>query len=74
MDLNEIIRQLRAAVFALDNLQVKGRDNLDILLGTMQRIDRQINSLVKFQADLEASLNIEINPAEGVPEGAEPAE
>jgi len=64
MNLNEIIRQLKATVFALDSLQVKGRENLDILLGTMQNIDRQIAALAKFQQDLDASFNVDITPAE----------
>lgn len=55
MKLNEIIRQLRAVVYALDNLQVKGRDNMDILLGSMQQLDRSINSLSQFQAELDES-------------------
>jgi len=64
MNLNEIIRQLKATVFALDSLQVKGRENLDILLGTMQNIDRQIAALAKFQQDLDVSFNVDITPAE----------
>ena len=71
MNLNEIIRQLKASVFALDNLQVKGRENLDILLGTMQNIDRQVAALAKFQQDLDASFNIDITPAEEEPDSAE---
>lgn len=71
MNLNEIIRQLKASVFALDNLQVKGRENLDILLGTMQNIDRQVAALTKFQQDLDASFNIDITPAEEESDSAE---
>lgn len=72
MNLNEIIRQLKASVFALDNLQVKGRENLDIVLGTMQNIERQIINLTKFKNDLDESFKTEIEPAEEVP--ANPAE
>lgn len=72
MNLNEIIRQLKASVFALDNLQVKGRENLDIVLGTMQNIERQITNLTKFKNDLDESFKTEIEPAEEVP--ANPAE
>ena len=71
MNLNEIIRQLKATGFALDSLQVKGRENLDILLGSMQNLDRQIAALAKFQQDLEASFNVDITPAEEEPKSAE---
>lgn len=64
MNLDDIIKNLRATAFALDNLQVKGRDNLDILLGSMQQIDRAINSLSKFQKDLNESFKIDVEPAE----------
>lgn len=72
MNLNEIIRQLKASVFALDNLQVKGRENLDIVLGTMQNIERQIANLTKFKKDLDESFKVDITPAEE--ESVEPAE
>lgn len=72
MNLNEIIRQLKATVFALDNLQVKGRENLDILLGSMQRIDHQIEALARFQNELDKSFKVDIVPAEE--ESVEPAE
>lgn len=71
MNLNEIIRQLKATEFALDSLQVKGRENLDILLGSMQNIDRQIAALTKFQRDLEESFNVDITPAEEEQQSAE---
>lgn len=67
MDLNEIIRQLKASVFALDNLQVKGRENLDIVLGTIQNIERQINNLARFKKDLDESFKIETEQAEEAP-------
>lgn len=60
MNLDEIIRQLKASVYALDNLQVKGRENLDILLGTMQSIDRQIAALAKFKQELDESFKVEV--------------
>jgi len=72
MDLNEIIRQLKASVFALDNLQVKGRENWDIALGTIQNIERQISNLTRFKKDLDESFKIENKPAEEGP--VEPAE
>lgn len=64
MNLDEIIRQLKATLYALDNLQVKGRENLDILLGTMQNIERQVAALSKFQQELEESFKIEVKPTE----------
>lgn len=72
MNLNEIIRQLKATSFALDNLQVKGRENLDIVLGTIQNIERQIANLTKFQRELDESFKVDITPAEE--ESVEPAE
>lgn len=64
MNLDDIIRQLKASVYALDNLQVKGRENLDILLGTMQSIDRQIAALAKFKQELDESFKVEVVPEE----------
>lgn len=72
MDLKEIIRQLKATSFALDNLQVKGRENLDILLGSMQNIDHQVEALTRFQRYLDESFKVDITPAEEKP--AESAE
>lgn len=72
MNLDDIIRQLKASVYALDNLQVKGRENLDILLGTMQSIDRQIAALAKFKQELDESFKVEVVPEEmAVAESAE---
>lgn len=72
MNLKEIIRQLKATSFALDNLQVKGRENLDILLGSMQNIDHQVDALTRFQRELDESFKVDITPAEEKP--VEPAE
>lgn len=67
MNLNEIIRQLKATSFALDNLQVKGRENLDILLGSMQNIDHQVEALARFQRELNESFKVDSTPAEEEP-------
>lgn len=71
MNLNEIIRQLKASAFALDNLQVKGRENLDILLGTIQNIERQTAALIQFQQELDESFKISSTANEQQEESAE---
>lgn len=52
-ELNEAIKKLRSIGFALDNVSVKGRDNLDVLLGSIQAIDQVVNSLVAYQKNID---------------------
>lgn len=68
MNPNEIIQSLKAVSFALGNVEVKGRENMDILLGSMQALDRAINSLSKFKDELEENTKVEISPVEVMPE------
>lgn len=63
MNLKDVIIKLKASTYALDNLQVKGRENLDIVLGTIQQLDRSIDFLEKFEQELNASFKIENDTA-----------
>lgn len=42
-NVTEAIRTVKAVNFALENLEVKGRNNMDILLGSMKALERSIN-------------------------------
>lgn len=42
-NVTEAIKKLRAINFALENLEVKGRQNMDILLGSMQALEKATN-------------------------------
>ena len=53
MNLNDSIRSLRAVNAALEKVNVSGRDNMDILLGSMQHLDRTISQLVTLQMELD---------------------
>ncbi len=55
MNLDDIIRKLKSVNFVLDDLEVKGRKNLDILLGSIQTID-------KIVEQLEMGMNMVANP------------
>lgn len=60
-NVTEAIRKIKAVNFALENLEVKGRQNMDILLGSMQAIDRSIHII-------EAAFNELHQPAQQAPE------
>ena len=42
-NVTEAIKKLRAINYALENLEVKGRQNMDILLGSMQALEKSTN-------------------------------
>lgn len=42
VEINEAIAKLKSVNYALNTVEVKGRNNLDILLGSMQAIDQVI--------------------------------
>ena len=44
-NLSNAVKRLKAINFALENLEVKGRSNLDILLGSMQAIDKVVSEI-----------------------------
>ena len=54
MNLSESIKKIRSVSYALNNLEVKGRDNLDILLGSIQALDRTAADLERGLKTLEA--------------------
>lgn len=45
VEINEAIAKLKSVNFALNTVEVKGRNNLDILLGSMQAIDQVIAAI-----------------------------
>lgn len=63
----EIIQKIRSVNYALQNLEVKGRDNLDILLGSMQALDQVAAALSKMPQP-EPKIEIVPVPAEEAPE------
>ena len=75
MNPNDIVRQMRGVAFALDKLEVKGRDNLDIVLGCIQTLERAASALEASlrqldppkKAEPEMKVEIEEVPAEEVP-------
>ena len=69
MNLSESIKKIRSVSYALNNLEVKGRDNLDILLGSIQALDRTAADLERGLKTLEVpQVNIEVVPEEEKPE------
>lgn len=64
MNLNDIIQKLKAINYALGNVEVRGRENMDILLGSMQQLDRSIAQLSSFKKELEENIKIDIEPVE----------
>ena len=53
MNLTEVVKRLKAVAFALDKLEVKGRENLDILLGSIQTIERSANIIEQCLQEME---------------------
>lgn len=69
MNLTESVRKIRGVVYALNNLEVKGRENLDILLGSMQTLDRTAADLEHgLKAMGEPQVSVEVVPEEEKPE------
>ena len=73
-NVSEAIRRIKGVNFALENLEVKGRQNMDILLGSMQMLDRSISIIEaafnelnhpvsQQEAQLEA-VSVEESPAD----------
>ena len=58
-----VIKRLRVVSMALDNLEVKGRQNLDALLGSIREIDRAVESLELNMKDVEPpKVELEVVP------------
>lgn len=69
-DVTNAIRTIKSVSLALDNVEVKGRTNMDILMGSMQALDRSIaaieaafNELTKAVQQPEVKLEVEEEPA-----------
>ena len=54
MNMTEMARQLKNVVYMLDQLEVHGHENMEILLGSMSRVNQ-------IAAKLEQAMN-EMNP------------
>ena len=72
-NVTEAIRKIKAVNFALENLEVKGRQNMDILLGSMQAIDTSIRIIeaafkeLNQPASQEPEIKLEVVPEEEAP-------
>lgn len=73
MNFTEAVRKLHAVAFALDKVEVKGRDNMDALLGSIQTVE-QIAGQIEFylrqisaQPKEEPEVKIEVVPEEEAP-------
>ena len=53
----DLIRTLTAVRNTLDGIEVKGRDNLDMLLGCIQTLETAIIDLKKAAEKTEAEVN-----------------
>lgn len=53
MTLNEIIVKIRSVSYVLGNVEVKGRSNLDTLLGSMQALDQIVKDLTVIADEFE---------------------
>ena len=56
INVNQIVKKLKAVSYALNQLEVKGRQNLDILLGSIQEIDRSAVMLEKSLMEMVPSV------------------
>lgn len=52
---SECIRNIRSVSYALNKLEVRGRENLDILLGSIQALDKSAVELERGLQELSAS-------------------
>lgn len=60
-NLNDIVKNIRGVAYVLDNVEVKGRANMDILLGSMQRLERIAQELESsFKAMNEPEVKVEL--------------
>ena len=65
MPLNECVRRLKAVGFALEELEVKGSRNLDILLGSIQELNRIATAIEKGIKEMDSSMpeiKIQVEP------------
>ena len=68
MNMIEEARKLRAVAFALNKVEVKGRDNMDALLGSIQTVEQVAGNLERHQEiKPEPEVSIEAIPDEEIP-------
>lgn len=65
MDISNSVKKLKNVNYALNLMEVKGRSNMDILLGSMQAIDQVIAVLEKVEEDACSAPEISIEAVEG---------
>ena len=53
MNVTAIIRRIRGVAFALDKVEVRGRENLDIVLGSIQELERAAAKLEESLKEME---------------------
>ena len=67
VNMNEVIAKLRSVNYALNTVEVKGRNNLDVLLGSIQALDQVIAAINRSVAESEADqpeIQVEMVPEE----------
>lgn len=75
MNFNEAARKLHAVAFALNKVEVKGRDNMDALLGSIQTVEQIAGQLefyiqqLQVQPKEEPEVKVKV-----VPDNEEPVE
>lgn len=67
MNMAEIIKRLKAVNFALNDVDVKGRKNMDALLGSMTMLDQVIIALERGANEKEPEVKLEVVPEDEVP-------
>ena len=66
MNLNDIVRRIKAISYALDKVEVRGRENHDILLGSVQELDRVAATLEKGLREMDPEVKTDILEADPV--------
>lgn len=59
-NVTEAIKKIKAVVCALDDLEVKGRDNLNILLGSIQALERSVGVIESVFNELNRQPEVEL--------------
>lgn len=72
MNLNELVRQLKSVIYNLDHVEVRGHDNMEILLSSIQAISRVAAKLEQGMRELEpptekAEVEVKVVSEEDVP-------
>lgn len=56
-NVTEAIRTIKAVNYALERLEIKGRDNMDILLGSMKALEQAVNVIDKAFSELDQPIS-----------------